>query len=96
MPFLRAGVPVGTALLKAALKCHLDKVTEALELVCHHQRGISMQQMATALTTRFLAAKMSEGNPVQPGGVSMLNLSAENDPPCVRIFNRPQRSGAFN
>src|SRR5437667_11854396 len=64
---LRAGVSVGTlyqyfpnksALLKAALKRHLDEVTNAIELVCHEQAGHSLEQMATALMTSFLEAKM--------------------------------------
>jgi len=66
---LRAGVSVGTlyqyfpnksALLKAALKRHMDEVTAAIELVCHEQRGNSLKQMATALMTTFLEAKMRD------------------------------------
>ena len=66
---LRAGVSVGTlyqyfpnksALLKAALKRHMDEVTSAIELVCHEQRGNSLKQMATALMTTFLKAKMRD------------------------------------
>jgi AcrR family transcriptional regulator len=63
----RAGVSVGTlyqyfpnksALLKAALKRHLDEVTEAVERACLSQHGNSLQTMAEALIAAFLAAKM--------------------------------------
>jgi AcrR family transcriptional regulator len=66
---LRAGVSVGTlyqyfpnksALLKAALKRHMDEVAEAVELVCRERRGHSLEQMATALITAFLEAKMRD------------------------------------
>lgn len=66
---LRAGVSVGTlyqyfpnksALLKAALKRHMDEVAEAIELVCHQQSGHSLEQMSTALVTTFLEAKMRD------------------------------------
>jgi AcrR family transcriptional regulator len=66
---LRAGVSVGTlyqyfpnksALLRAALERHLDQVTEAIELVCDQQKGQSLEQMATAFMTAFLAAKMRD------------------------------------
>jgi AcrR family transcriptional regulator len=63
----RAGVSVGTlyqyfpnksALLQAALKRHLDAVTEAVELICKEQEGETLRNMATALITAFLHAKM--------------------------------------
>jgi hypothetical protein len=42
------------------LKRHLDEVTAAVELVCQEQRGHSLEQMATALVTTFLEAKMRD------------------------------------
>src|SRR4030088_2040111 len=65
----RAGVSVGTlyqyfpnksALLQAALKRHLDAVTEAVELVCKEQEGETLRHMATALITTFFQAKMRD------------------------------------
>jgi AcrR family transcriptional regulator len=65
----RAGVSVGTlyqyfpnksALLQAVLKRHLSRVTEAVERTCADQRGQSLKQMATAVITTFLAAKMTD------------------------------------
>jgi AcrR family transcriptional regulator len=66
---LRAGVSVGTlyqyfpnksALLKAALKRHLDEIAEAIELICQEQKGNSLEQMAATLMTAFLEAKMRD------------------------------------
>ena len=66
---LRAGVSVGTlyqyfpnksALLQAALKRHLDEVTDAIELVCKEQKGKTLRQMASALITAFLQAKIRD------------------------------------
>jgi AcrR family transcriptional regulator len=67
----RAGVSVGTlyqyfpnksALLQAVLKRHFSEITDAIEAVCHEQRGKSLSQMATALVTAFLEAKMRDVN----------------------------------
>jgi AcrR family transcriptional regulator len=64
---LRAGVSVGTlyqyfpnksALLQAALKRHLSEVSDAVVAVCRDQAGQPLTQMATALITAFLEAKM--------------------------------------
>jgi AcrR family transcriptional regulator len=64
---LRAGVSVGTlyqyfpnksALLQAILKRHLAEVADAIELVCKEQKGNTLRQMAAALITAFLQAKM--------------------------------------
>ena len=66
---LRAGVSVGTlyqyypnksALLQAALRRHLDEVAKAIDLVCKEQKGRTLRQMATALITAFLEAKMRD------------------------------------
>jgi AcrR family transcriptional regulator len=66
---LRAGVSVGTlyqyfpnksALLQAALKRHLDEVTNAVELVCEEQQGRTLREMVTALISAFLEAKIRD------------------------------------
>jgi AcrR family transcriptional regulator len=65
----RAGVSVGTlyqyfpnksALLRAALKRHLDEVAEAVERVCLEQRGKSVGEMATALVGAYFETKMRD------------------------------------
>ena len=64
---LRAGVSVGTlyqyfpnksALMQAALKRHLDEVTQAVEQACREQKGRTLAVMATTLINAFLEAKM--------------------------------------
>ena len=66
----RAGVSIGTlyqyfpnksALLQAVLKLHLEGVVEAVERVSREQQGSTLANMATALITAFLEAKMSRG-----------------------------------
>jgi AcrR family transcriptional regulator len=65
----RAGVSVGTlyqyfpnksALLQAALKRHLDAVADAVEQACREQHGSTLQEMASALITAFLQAKLKK------------------------------------
>jgi AcrR family transcriptional regulator len=80
----RGGVSVGTlyqyfpnksALLKAALKRHLDEVTDAIAFVCQEQKGCSLEQMATALMTTFLAAKMKDAKT----SVALYSVSSDVD-----------------
>lgn len=65
----RAGVSVGTlyqyfpnkkALLQAALKRHLEGVTETVEQVCREQKGNCLEQMGATFVTAFLQAKMRD------------------------------------
>jgi AcrR family transcriptional regulator len=81
---LRAGVSVGTlyqyfpnkgALLQAALKRHLDEVTAAVEQVCREQKGSTLPNMATALITAFLAAKMRDAKT----SVALYSVSSDVD-----------------
>jgi AcrR family transcriptional regulator len=63
----RAGVSVGTlyqyfpnksSLLQAVLRKHMEEVTCAVEAVCAREAGAQLEQMANALVTEFLTAKM--------------------------------------
>ena len=65
----RAGVSVGTlyqyfpnksALLRAALKLHVEEVLTEVDKVCIGQRGQPVEQMAEALAVAFLAVKMRD------------------------------------
>jgi AcrR family transcriptional regulator len=80
----RAGVSVGTlyqyfpnksALLQAALKRHLDAVTEAIEQVCLAQKGGTLQNMVTALIDVFLSAKMRDAKT----SVALYSVSSDVD-----------------
>lgn len=80
----RAGVSVGTlyqyfpnksALLRAALQRHMDEIGSALETVCREQTGSSLQEMATALVTAFLNAKMKDAK----ASVALYSVSSDVD-----------------
>lgn len=81
---LRAGVSVGTlyqyfpnksSLLQAALKRHLDEITEEVERVCREQKGNSLQQMGAAIINTFLEAKMRDAKT----SVALYSVSSDVD-----------------
>jgi AcrR family transcriptional regulator len=80
----RAGVSVGTlyqyfpnksALLQAVLKRHLGAVAEAVEIACKEQMGETLREMATALITAFLQAKMKDAKT----SVALYSVSSDVD-----------------
>jgi AcrR family transcriptional regulator len=88
---LRAGVSVGTlyqyfpnksALLQAALRRHLEEVTEAVETVCKEQKGKSLRSMATALINAFLQAKLKDAK------TSVALYSVSSDVDAARIVQQ--------
>jgi AcrR family transcriptional regulator len=81
---IRAGVSVGTlyqyfpnksALLRAALQRHMNEVGAVIEEVCREQSGASLEKMATALVTSFLAAKMKDAKV----SVALYSISSDVD-----------------
>ena len=78
----RAGVSVGTlyqyfpnktAMLKAALTRHVEEIAETIEQVCREQNGNPLDQMATALMSAFLEAKMRDAK----ASVALYSVSSD-------------------
>jgi hypothetical protein len=53
----------------------MDEVTEAVELACKEQRGRTLRQMATALISAFLEAKMKDAKT----SVALYSVSSDVD-----------------
>jgi AcrR family transcriptional regulator len=91
----RAGVSVGTlyqyfpnksSLLQATLSQHLNEVTEAVECACRENAGAPIQQMAAALVTAFLKAKMK----YIKSSVALYSVSSDVDGARIVKKNRPR------
>jgi AcrR family transcriptional regulator len=91
----RAGVSVGTlyqyfpnksSLLQAVLYRHLNDVTETVEDVCLESAGAPLQQMAAALVTAFLKAKMKHVK----SSVALYSVSSDVDGARIVKKNRPR------
>ena len=94
---LRSGVSVGTlyqyfpnksSLLQAVLRRHLTEVGEAVERVCKEEKGGTLRQMATALMTAFMQAKMRDAK------TSAALYSVSSDVDGAKIVQ--QMGGRFN
>ena len=80
----RAGVSVGTlyqyfpnksALLRAVLMRHLEAITDKVERVCREQHGNPLREMATAVVTTFLEAKLGDAK----ASVAFYSVSSDVD-----------------
>ena len=67
--------PNKSALLQAALKRHMAEVMDAVELACKEQKGRTLREMATALVTAFLEAKMRDAKT----SVALYSVSSDVD-----------------
>jgi AcrR family transcriptional regulator len=96
----RAGVSVGTlyqyfpnkkALLQATLRRHLDDIAQTIERVCREQKKKSLEEMATALVTAFLEAKMRDPKT----SVALYSVSGDVDGAKIARQNRRRASKAI-
>lgn len=80
----RAGVSVDTlyqyfpnkgALLQATLRRHFDDVVAVVQRVCREQHGHTLSQMAEAIATGFLQAKLKDGKT----GVALYAVASDVD-----------------
>lgn len=93
----RAGVSVGTlyqyypnkkSLLRAILEQHLNRVTTAVEAICHDSHGHPLDTMIEALMRTFVDAKMYR----KDASVAFYAISSQlNSEPLIAAFNRRYR-----